>query len=156
MMRTLPIDASDSEIKSLIVEWSELLAQRRYREALEFFPYSREEYRWTPELLEQLIAGYGVVEPDPDTIQWLLAHHGVSRFEITTLTGRADRDEIINTRIDVDRERLYGLDPREYVGMVHYNDVPLSGFRSDLTARFNIKRVDACTITLEFLDLHVM
>jgi hypothetical protein len=155
-MRTLSIDASDSEIKSVVAEWSELLAQKRYREALDLLPYSTEEYDWTPELLEQIIAGYGVIDPDPDTSKWLLEHHGVPRFEITTLAGRSDCDEIVNTKIDVDRENLYGLDPKHYVGMVHYFDVPLSGFRSDLTARFNIKRVDARTITLEFLDLHVM
>ena len=99
-MRTLAIDASDEEIRNLVVEWHELLAQRRYAEALE---------------LLQIIAG-----------------------------------------ISVDRENLYGLDPVEYLGMVHFDDVPLSGFRSDLTARFQIKRIGSDRLTLEFLDLHVM
>jgi hypothetical protein len=40
--------------------------------------------------------------------------------------------------------------------MVHYNDVPLDGQRSDLTARFHIKRMASGRITLEFLDIHVM
>ena len=40
--------------------------------------------------------------------------------------------------------------------MVHYDDVPLDGEPSDLTARFHIKRVDDGTMTLEFLDIHVM
>ena len=40
--------------------------------------------------------------------------------------------------------------------MVHFDDVPLSGFRSDLTARFQIKRIGSDRLTLEFLDLHVM
>lgn len=155
-MRTLSIDTTDSEIKSLIVEWSELLARKEYCVALDMFSYSTEEYAWTPKLLEQIIAGYGVIDPDPDTIKWLLQHHEVPRFEITTLAGRADGNEIINTKIDVDRKNLYGLDPNDYVGMVHYNDVPLSGFLSDLTARFHIKRVNERTITLEFLDIHVM
>jgi len=40
--------------------------------------------------------------------------------------------------------------------MVHYDDVPLSGYRSDLTARFHIMRVGEDRLTLEFLDIHVM
>ena len=42
-MRTLPIDASDDEIKALVVEWHELLADGRYEEALGLFPASDEE-----------------------------------------------------------------------------------------------------------------
>jgi hypothetical protein len=51
-MRTLAIDASDDEIRSLVVEWHELLAQRRYSEALELLPHSTIEVDWTPELLD--------------------------------------------------------------------------------------------------------
>ena len=40
--------------------------------------------------------------------------------------------------------------------MVHYHRVPLSGFLSDLTARFHIQRVGEDQLTLEFLDLHVL
>lgn len=56
----------------------------------------------------------------------------------------------------VDRENLYGLDPQKYLGMVHYEYVPLSGFCSDLTGRFHIKRVGEHHLTLEFVDIHVM
>lgn len=154
-MITLPITATDQEIRNVIVQWSELLAQKRYREALEILPHSKEEFDWTPELLAEVIAGYGVVGGDIETQQWLLSEHGVERFEISSLLEREDRDEIV-AKIDVDRKNLFGLDPAEYLGMVHYEDVPLSGFRSDLTARFHIKRVGEDELTLEFLDLHVM
>lgn len=154
-MRTLPLTASDQEIRGLVVEWSELLAAKRYRDALDLLPHSDEEVHWTPERLEKVIAGYGVPDSDPDTLRYLLAHHQVSRFEITPLAGRPDRHEII-AKIAVDRRNLYGLDPCRYLGMVHYEEVPLSGFRSDLTARFHIKRVGPDRLTLEFLDLHVM
>jgi hypothetical protein len=142
-IRTLPITASDSEIKSLIAEWSELLAQKRFHEALDMFPCAEAT---TASELEATIAGYGSPDPFPDG----------RRFEVTTLLGRADRDDIIRRRIEVDRENLYGLDPGEYLGMVHYGDVPLNGERSDLTARFHIKRVERDELTLEFLDIHVM
>jgi hypothetical protein len=151
----LPVDASDEEIRRLVVEWHELLAQRRYSEALDLLPHSTIEVDWTPELLEQVIQGYGVLDGDKETLDYLLKHHGVQRFEITTLAGRPDRNEIIAS-ISVDRENLYGLDATGYLGMVHFGDVPLSGFKSDLTARFHIKRIGSDRLTLEFLDLHVM
>jgi hypothetical protein len=154
-MRTLAIDASDDEIRSLVVEWHELLAQRRYSEALELLPHSTIEVDWTPELLDEVIRGYGVLNGDQETLDFLLKHHRVHRFEITTLLGRPDRNEII-AKMSVDRQNLYGLDATEYLGMVHFDDVPLSGFRSDLTARFHIKRIGSDRLTLEFLDLHVM
>ena len=154
-MRTLPLTASDAEIQELVIEWSELLAQKRFREALDLIPHSTDEVDWTPELLEHAIAGYGVLGADPETLDDLLRRHGVARFEITTLIGRDDRQEIVD-KIWVDRDSLFGLDPAHYLGMVHYNDVPLSGFRSDLTARFHIARVGPARLALEFLDLHVM
>ena len=145
-MRTVPITASDDEIKALVAEWSELLAQKRFQEALAMFPVADLEENWTPELLEQTIAGYGSPEPYPDG----------RRFEITSLAAHPDRDYIVQKRIEVDRENLYGLNPHEYVGMVHYDSVPLNGEQSDLTARFHIKRVGKSHLTLEFLDIHVM
>ncbi len=155
-LRTLPIDASDNDIKSLVVEWSELLAETCFADAPAMFHTAEQRVPWTPETLEQVIAGYGVLDPDSDTIEFMLQEHETSRFEITTLLGRPDRDEIIREKIEVGREHLFGLDPERYLGMVHYNDVPLSGHRSDLTARFHIKRIGADRLTLEFLDIHVM
>jgi hypothetical protein len=154
-MRTLPLTATDREIRDLVVEWSELLAARRYRDALAILPHSSEELDWTPETLDRVIANYGVLDPDQETLESMFADYRVPRFEITTLVGRADREEII-AKIDVDREHLFGLDPQRYLGMVHYEEVPLSGFRSDLTARFHIKRVGIDRLTLEFRDIHVM
>ena len=154
-MITLPVTATDDQIRALVVRWSELLAQKRFADALEMFPHSVEELDWTPETLQDVIAGYGVIGGDAETQQYLLDDHGVERFEITSILSRADRNEIIS-KIDVDRQNLYGLDPNRYLGMIHYEDVPLSGFRSDLTARFHIKRVGTDELTLEFLDLHVM
>lgn len=152
-MRTLPIDASDDEIKDLVVDWSELLADKRYADALSEFPHSTQEYDWTPELLERVIDGYGVVDPDPDVIQGLREDHGVARFEVTTLRGRPDRDQIVERSIDVDARAAGGDDE---LGWVHYFDVPLNGFLSHLTARFIVRRVGADRLTLEFYDLHVM
>ncbi len=35
--KILPITASKEEIKKLVIEWNELLAQEKYKEALEMF-----------------------------------------------------------------------------------------------------------------------
>ncbi|SCY18374.1 hypothetical protein SAMN05216233_1054 [Desulfoluna spongiiphila] len=120
------------------------------------FPFSVEENEWSPELLEKCINGYGVIDGDKETLEFMLDEYEVTEFKISSLIGRDDRDIISNDSIDVDRENLYGLDPDEYLGMVHFNDVPLSGYLSDLTARFHIKRINDLQITLEFLDIHVM
>jgi hypothetical protein len=77
-------------------------------------------------------------------------------YELTSLRALPEFETIFQNRIDVDRENLYGLNPAEYIGMVHYEDVPLNGSPSDLTARFHIKTLGEDRITLEFLDIHVM
>jgi hypothetical protein len=155
-MRKLSLSCSDDEIKALVVEWSELLAHERYQEALDMFLHSDEEWSWTDDLLRKTVEGYGVPDPEPRAHAWHLEDWGVDRFAITSLMGRADKDQIIAESIQVDRSIFFGLDPTKYLGMVHYHDVPLNGSRSDLTARFHIKRVGEDELTLEFLDLHML
>ena len=155
-MRTLPITASDDEIKTLVVEWIELLAQKRFGDALTMLPYSTEEWDWTPELLERAIEGYGCPDLDADTIRLMCENWRVARFEVSTLAGRPDKDMVVEEYIDVDREFQYGLDPHHYLGMVHFSAVPLCGSLSDLTARFHVKKIGEEQLTLEFLDIHLM
>lgn len=145
-MKTFPIHAIDEEIKVAVVEWSELLAQKRFAEALAMFSPAQGEQEITAEWLANWISNYGFDEPYSDG----------RKYEITSLMDLSTKEEIISNTIDVDRENLYGLPPDEYVGMVHYDDVPLNGEPSDLTARFHIKKTRDDLITLEFLDIHVM
>lgn len=100
----------------------------------------------TPEELEAWIKNYGSLDPFPDG----------RTFELTSLWALENAEDLIADSIEVDRESLYGLDPEHYLGMVHYEDVPLNGAPSDLTARFHIKKVGKDELTLEFLDMHVM
>ena len=58
-MKTLPITASKEEIRELVIEWNELLAQEKYKEAFEMFPAENNELDWTPELLESAVYTYG-------------------------------------------------------------------------------------------------
>jgi hypothetical protein len=148
-MITFPEAASDNDIRQAVVAWSELLAKERYADALTMFPHTSKSlgFEWTPAHLEDRISNYGCARADYDSGQYL---------KVTSLFEQPDPQSYILKAIDVDRENLYGLDPAHYIGMVHYNDVPLDGEASDLTARFHIKRVGVACITLEFLDIHVM
>ncbi len=47
-MRTLPVTATKEEIKPLVIEWNELLAQEKYKEAFEMFPAYDDYEHWTP------------------------------------------------------------------------------------------------------------
>ena len=64
-MKTLPISAGKNEIKNLVIEWNELLAQEKYMEALDLILYDNtqqidgEEWIWTPERLEAAVFTYG-------------------------------------------------------------------------------------------------
>jgi hypothetical protein len=151
-VRILPTTATDDELRRLVVEWSELLAESNFQDAFSMFP---SEGDWSAELLKETIQGYGVPEND-ESLAPMLESWEVDVLKITTLFDRNDAEDFIKKAIDVDRENLYGLDPRLYLGMIHYNDIRISGFVSDLTARFHIKKVGSDQLTLEFLDIHVM
>ncbi len=143
------ISCTDEEIRQAVVEWSELLAQGKYAEALAMFLHTSEssDWSWTPAALEDWVSNYGCPrEVDDSGRTW----------KVTSLFEQPNPAAFIAKAITVDRDDLFGLDPDKYVGMVHYDDVPLDGKPSDLTARFHIKKVGENEITLEFLDIHVM
>ena len=142
MQRTFRVNASDEEIRASVVEWSELIAGGHFAMALGMFPSVAPI---TENELEYWIENYGSPDPYPDG----------RKYKLTSITAQPDADRFIEKSIEIDRENLYGLDPAEYLGMVHYDNVPLNGQPSDLTARFQIKRISDA-ITLEFLDIHVM
>jgi hypothetical protein len=150
MRRTWPVSAGDDDLRRAVAEWSELLAERRFADALGLFDLWDNAYAeaWTPELLETTIANHGCSGPDPEG----------RVFAVTSLYALpgVNADEFIARHIQVDRENLYGLDPSRYLGMIHYEGVPLNGEPSDLTARFNIGKVGEGQLTLEFVDIHVM
>jgi hypothetical protein len=145
-MITFPESATDDEIRRAVVDWSELLAQGRYADALAMFAHTSESFgfSWTPAHLEDWISNYGCPRAKYDSGEYRT---------VSSLFEQPDPDEYVRQAIDVDRD---GVDAAPYVGMVHYDDVPLDGRPSDLTARFHIKRIGGGRITLEFLDIHVM
>jgi len=123
-----------------------MLAAGKFKEALDMFPNGDEEMEWTPESLAFWISSYGYDEPYPDG----------RKYKLTSLLALDNAKEIIEKSIEVSRELPDDLTPDLYLGTVDYDDVPLDGEPSDLTARFNIKKVGTDQITLEFLDIHVL
>ena len=148
-MITFAETATDDEIRDAVVKWSELLSQERYAEALDMFLQTSASFgfEWTPARLWDWISNCGCARKDYDSGKYL---------RVTSVFAQPHPEEFIRKAISVDRKNLYGLEPGQYVGMVHYGDVPLDEVPSDLTASFNIKRLEPGRITLEFVDIHVM
>jgi hypothetical protein len=148
-MTTFALNCSEEEIRKAVVEWSELLAKEKYAEALAMFQHTSEsfEFEWTPEHLEDWVSNYGCARKDYD---------GGEYHKVTSLFEQPDSAQYILKAIKVNLKRLNNPGPDGRVGDVHYDDVPLDGEQSDLTARFYIKKIGPDALALEFLDIHVM
>ncbi len=148
-MKTFALNCPDDEIRQAVVEWSELLAQGKFIEALAMFLHTSESFgfEWTAEHLEDWVSNYGCARKNYD---------GGKYYKVTSLYTQPNSEQFIRKAIKINRKYLRGRDPQEYVGDVMYDDVPLDGKPSDLTARFNIKKPGTDALTLEFLDIHVM
>lgn len=149
-MRTLPITASKEEIRELVIEWNELLAQEKYKEAFEMFPAENNELDWTPELLESAVYTYGCPGYTREEAE---RKFGSSDYKVTSILENPDKDKIIES-IDISSD--YGWMGKNDIAVIHYDHVPLNGVMSDLTARFFVRKVTDDKLTLVFIDLHVM
>ena len=150
-MRTLPITASKEEIRELVIAWNELLAQEKYKEAFEMFLVAENfELEWTPELLESAVYSYGCPGYTREEAE---KEFGSSDYKVTSILDNPDRDEIIDS-IDISSD--FAWMGKDDIAVIHYDNVPLNGKMSDLTAQFFVRKVNADEITLAFIDLHVM
>ena len=52
--------------------------------------------------------------------------------------------------------QIFGWMGKEDIAVIHYDNVPLNGKMSDLTARFFVRKISEDELTLAFIDLHVM
>lgn len=150
-MRTLPITASKEEIQQLVIEWNELLAQEKYKEAFEMFPVVEDyEQDWTPELLESAVYTYGCPGYTREEAE---KEFGSADYKVTSILENPDKDKIINS-IDISSD--YAWAGSDEIAVIHYDNVPLNGKMSDLTAIFSVRKINDNEITLVFMDLHVM
>ncbi len=150
-MRTLPISATNDEIKELVIEWNELLAHEKYEEAFEMFQLDEgNELDWTPELLESAVFSYGCPGYTRKEIEEMF---GSADYKVTSILDNPDKDKIIDS-IDISSD--FKWMGENDIAVIHYDNVPLNGKMSDLTARFFVRKIDEQNITLAFIDLHVM
>src|SRR4051812_18103411 len=109
-VRTLRAKCSDDDIRKLVIEWWELIAAGKYKQALEMFAHKDDGgIVWTPDTLEEGIATGCCMSPP--------------RGRPQSLRKQKDADRIVKA-MNVDREHLFGLDPKKYCGMVHYEHPP--------------------------------
>ena len=149
-MRTLPITASKEEIRGLVIEWNELLAQEKYKEAFEMFPAENNELDWTPKLLESAVYTYGCPGYTREEAE---REFGSSDYKVTSILENPDKDKIIES-INISSD--YGWMGKNDIAVIHYDHVLLNGAMSDLTAIFFVRKVTDDKITLVFIDLHVL
>lgn len=150
-MKTLPITAGKEEIKELVIEWSELLAREKYKEALDMFLLDENnELEWTPELLESAVYTYGCPGLTREEAE---KEFGSADYKVTSIFENPDKDKIIES---INISSNYGWMGKNDIAVIHYDNVPLNGMLSDLTARFFLRKIDDNTLTLAFMDLHVM
>ncbi len=148
-MKILPITASQEEIKKLVIEWNELLAQEKYKEALEMFLID-ESHVWTPELLESAVYGYGC---PGYTREEAKKEFGSADYKVTSIFDNPNRDKILES---IDISSAYKWIGENDIAVIHYDNIPLNGMMSDLTAKFFVRKINNNEITLAFIDLHVM
>ena len=156
-MRTLSITASDEEIKQLVRDWVWLLAEENYIQAVELISpeipegsgsvNSRQATQWSPELLRKVINNYGIPEP------WEGQEQVYCVVPVTpSIQG------VFEDFLTVDREDDFESDDAD-IGMIHVN-LPLNytdgDGLSDLTARFELCRINHNAMVLVLLDIHVL
>ncbi|MDE6363850.1 MAG: hypothetical protein K2L86_06230 [Lachnospiraceae bacterium] len=150
-LRTLPANADEIDLIKLLIEWTEYLAQEKYKEALEMFLLDENnELDWTPELLESAVYTYGCPGYTREEAE---KEFGSADYKVTSVLRNPDREEII-TGIDISSD--FGWMGKDDIAVIHYENVPLNGKMSDLTARFFVRRISDAALTLAFIDLHVM
>ena len=150
-LRTLPADADELELIKLLIEWTEYLAQEKYKEEFELFLLDENnELDWTPALLESAVYTYGCPGYTREEAE---REFGSADYKVTSILDNPDKEEII-AGMDISSD--YGWMGREDLAVIHYDHVPLNGKISDLTARFFVRRISDEELTLAFIDLHVM
>ena len=103
-----------------------------------------EYYQWTPELIREVIYGYGLPEPHPSG----------EIFKVTAVDLAGIENGKPSHEVNYYEEPLpYEEKKAEIIGQVWY-DLPLNGAWSDLTATFQILRRQTY-LTLELAEIHV-
>lgn len=126
--------ASDEEILAEVEAWIDDLTRGDYEAAFgrtEHDPY----YRWTPNLLEAVVNGYGATD----------AHPSGARFVVTSRSTASGRPHY--RRVERSSHPPHGAVEVWY-------DLPLNGEWSDLTVSFRVEHRES-KLHLVLEELHV-
>lgn len=162
-MKILQLPPNKNKIINLLIEWTELIVEEKYQQAIDMFLVDEFE-NYNAKILEQAVYTYGVVGY---TKEEALKKYGYLN-KATSILKSPHKDYIINNsiRIDIYDEDTIGegaindyilfLGKNKIIGFIDYDDFLLNGKMSDLTARFYIKKLNEKEYTLIFQDLHVL
>jgi hypothetical protein len=131
----LTASSTDEEILSVVEDWISDLAQGLYERALRRVAVDVSS-RWSPAMLEAVVAGYGLPDPHPSGIVFRVTPAG-------SAAGGPPRRSI---------DRAF-LPPGALAHVQH--DLPLNGEWSDLTATFTLLESDDVA-TLQLDEVHVL
>ncbi|WP_152912503.1 hypothetical protein [Candidatus Rhodobacter oscarellae] len=133
---TFPKTASNEELLDGVRKWVDLLSENRFSEAYNLTAHDS-YYAWTPELIQSVVAGYGMPHEPGDHV------YGISKISQTE-GGPSPRWEV---------DRWQDAEPSSRIGFVSF-DLPLDGEWSDLTATFEVMQVKE-QFVLVLQDIHV-
>ncbi len=125
---------SDAEILHFIESWVDDLVQENYAGAFhrtEHEPY----YQWTPELMRDVIHGYGLPDPDGPIFHVTPRHSAQGKPSVSIYRG--------------ENMKVYG----PAIAVAFYN-LPLNGQWSDLTATFRFDPHDKGSVAV-LQEIHV-
>lgn len=100
-MRTLSVNADKAEIKNLVVEWLELLAQEKYAEALELILYDNTQvvdgtlWTWMPQNLEAAVFTYGMPWFTKEEMKKRYGEDCKVDYKVTSVLARPDKEELL-------------------------------------------------------------
>ncbi|MCR5887177.1 hypothetical protein LRS06_05165 [Hymenobacter sp. J193] len=136
------MDISDEGLLEAVRTWVKLLEEERYKDAFNFThqdPY----HAWTPELMRDIIYGYGIVEMETEG----------ERFKVTSIEEAKERNGRPYADVDFHMPRKHSIENTLIVAEIWFS-LPLNGEWSDLTASFNVLYMPEC-VSLELQEIHV-
>ncbi|TGD83125.1 hypothetical protein [Hymenobacter wooponensis] len=138
----LPLDASDEDILEAVRIWVKLLELERYEEAFQY-TFQDPYYEWTPELMRDVIYGYGFPEYEADS----------EVYKVTSMEEAVTDGNNPYAEIDFHMPRKHKVENVLIVAEIWFS-LPLNGKWSDVTATFNVLYMPT-SVSLELQEIHV-
>uniref|UniRef100_UPI0035CAA33E hypothetical protein n=1 Tax=uncultured Hymenobacter sp. TaxID=170016 RepID=UPI0035CAA33E len=138
----LPIDVSDEDLLDAVRLWIHLLEAERYEEALEY-TYQDPYYEWTPELIRDVIYGYGFPEYEGEP----------EIYKVTSMEEAVGTNGNPYAEVEFHMPRKHRTEDALIVGEIWFS-LPLNGKWSDVTATFNVLYMPYC-VSLELQEIHI-